>query len=258
MRARGRTAPTRRAREDRPGVPRRETSVLAAMLAAAPLALGVTEARAQEGPVTVDRGTFELRSGGTVVGREVFEIRREGGTVRAVGRITLDSAAGPILPAEVWLQADEGWRPQMLRFRPSAGELQQAVAVREGERLRLQITTGAGERWKEYMAPSDLSLVDPRIAHHYAFLLRQHGARLGAGGSVTVPAVVPWARDRVSVRLERGPEERIRLAGRERDAVRYRVVTGDLAAVVWAEDGGVLRVEWPDSGVVAVRVEEGR
>lgn len=258
MRGRERTASVRRTCEVRPGAARRRTSVFAALLAAAPLALGVPEARAQEGPVTVDQGAFEIRKDGTVLGREVFEIRREGGTVRAVGRITLDSAAGPILPAEVWLQADDGWKPQMLRFRPSAGELRQAVAVREGERLRLQITTEAGERWKEYMAPSDLSLVDPRIAHHYAFLLRQHRASLGPGGSVTVPAVVPWARDRVSLRLERGPEERISVVGGERSAVRYRVATGDLAAVVWAEDGTVLRVEWPDSGVVAVRVEGGR
>lgn len=258
MRGRERTASVRRTCEARPGAPRRRTSVLVALVTAVPLALGVPEARAQEGPVTVDQGAFELRKDGTVLGREVFEIRRERGTVRAVGRITLDSAAGPILPAEVWLQADDSWKPQTLRFRPSTGELQQAVAVREGERLRLQITTEAGERWKEFMAPSDLSLVDPRIAHHYAFLLRQHGARLDADGSVTVPAVVPWAGDRVSLRIEKGPVERIRVSGGERSAVRYRVATGDLAAVVWAEDGTVLRVEWPDSGVVAARVEGGR
>ena len=230
---------------------------IAALAALAAPAVGAGDARAQEGPVTVAQGAFELRRDGEAVGREVFEVRREGQTVRAVGRISLDASAGPLLPAEVWLQADSAWRPQMLRFRPASGDLRQAVAVREGDRLRLQIATEAGERWKEFLAPADLSLIDPRVAHHYVFLLRQHGARL-AGGPVTVPAVVPYARDRVSVRMERTGEERITAVGTERTATRYRVVTGELAAHVWADGGSVLRVEWPDSGIAAVLTAGGR
>ena len=233
-------------------------SAMSVLAALATLAIGAGDARAQEGPVTVAQGAFELRRGGEAVGREVFEVRREGQTVRAVGRISLEAAAGPLLPAEVWLQADSAWHPQMLRFRPASGDLRQAVAVREGERLRLQIATEAGERWKEFLAPADLSLIDPRVAHHYVFLLRQHGDRLAGGGPVTVPAVVPYARDRVSVRMERTGEERITAGGIERTAARYRVVTGELAAVVWADGGSVLRVEWPDSGIAAVLSAGGR
>ena len=233
-------------------------SPMPALAGLAALALGAADARGQEGPVTVAQGAFELRSDGEAVGREVFEVRREGQTVRAVGRISLDASAGPLLPAEVWLQADSAWHPQMLRFRPASGDLRQAVAVREGDRLRLQIATEAGERWKEFMAPADLSLIDPRVAHHYVFLLRQHGDRLAAGGPVAVPAVVPYARDRVTVRMERTGEERVSVGGADRNAARYRVVTGDLAAHVWADGSDVLRVEWPDSGVAAVLTAGGR
>lgn len=229
-----------------------------AVAGAAALALGTGDARAQEGPATVAQGAFDLERDGRVVGREVFEIRREGQTVRAVGRISLDSAAGPLLPAEVWLQADSAWQPQMLRFRPVSGELRQAVAVREGDRLRLQLTTEAGDRWKEFMAPPDLSLIDPRVAHHYVFLLRQHAGRLVGSGPLTVPAIVPYARDRVSVRIEREAEERISTDGGVRSAVRYRVATGEITALVWADDGTVLRVEWPDAGIAAVRTGGGR
>ena len=212
---------------------------------------------AQPTVTTLDQGTFELRRGDAPVGREVFEIRREGGSIRAVGRISLDREAGPLLPAEVWLQADSTWRPQMLRFRPAAGDLRQAVAVREGDRLRLQLTTEAGERWKEFMAPRDLSLVDPRVAHHYAFLLHQHRSSLGEGQSVDVPAVVPWKGDRVTVRIASSGEEQVTVAGRPRPARRYRITTAELEASVWATTGGsVLRVEWPDSGITAVRTGE--
>lgn len=226
---------------------------LTACLLTVPAGLGAQEARA-----TIDRGTFELRSGGSVVGSETYEIRRDGGTIRAVGRISLESEAGPLLPAEVWLQADSTWKPQMLRFRPARGDLRQAVAVREGDRLRLQLTTEEGERWKEFMAPSDLSLVDPRVAHHYAFLIRQHRDALQGGGQVSIPAVVPWQRDRVTVRITREGEESVQVGGSSRSAVRHVVRTGDMEARVWAErDGTVLRVEWPGSGVVAVRTGQG-
>lgn len=232
--------------------------------AAALAALGIcsfatpTGLDAQQAAVTLDRGTYVLLRNGAPVGREVFEIRREGGGIRAVGRISLDREAGPLLPAEVWLQADSTWRPQMLRFRPEAGELRQAVAVREGDRLRLQLTTEEGERWKEFMAPGELSLVDPRVAHHYTFLLHQHRTSLRAGGPLDVPAVVPWKRDRVTVRIAPAGEEQVTADGRSRSALRYRVTTAEMEASVWATpEGSVLRVEWPDSGVTAVRTGEG-
>lgn len=209
-------------------------------------------------PTTLEKGSYELRQGEAAVGREVFEIRREAATIRAVGRISLEREAGPLLPAEVWLQADSTWRPQMLRFRPASGDLQQAVAVREGERLRLQLTTEAGERWKEFVAPPDLSLVDPRVAHHYAFLLRQHRSRLREGGPIEVPAVVPWKRDRVNVRITPEGQAQVAVGGSSRTALLYRVTTAEMDARVWATaEGSVLRVEWPDSGVTAVRTGEG-
>ena len=229
-----------------------------ALTALAALVVGTGGVRAQEGPVIVAQGAFELQRDGEALGREIFEIRREGETVRAVGRISLDGSAGPLMPAEVWLQSDSAWMPQMMRFRPASGDLRQAVAVREGDRLRLQIATEAGERWKEFMAPAELSLIDPRVAHHYVFLLRQHGDRLADGGAVSVPAVVPYARDRVTIRMERTGEGRVSAAGATRNAVRYRFVTGDLAAIVWADGGSVLRVEWPDSGIAAVLAPGGR
>lgn len=233
-------------------------AVLAAAAAAAVSLIGVPgELGAQAGGATLERGTFELRRGGSVVGSEVYEIRREGATIRAVGRISLDSAAGPLLPAEVWLQADSTWKPQMLRFRPASGDLRQAVAVREGDRLRLQLSTEEGERWKEFMAPSDLSLVDPRVAHHYAFLIRQHGDALAGGAEISVPAVVPWKRDQVTVRISRGGEESVQVGGGTRTAVRYQVVTGDMETRVWADGDDVVRIEWPASGVVAVRTGRG-
>lgn len=222
------------------------------LLAAPP---GAPDALAAQGDRTVDQGTFELRVAGRTVGTETFEIRESGRQVRAAGRVVADSAAEGIRPLEVLLEADADYVPEILRLRPTAGDVRSVTAVREDERLRVQVSSAAGDRWKEFMASPELVLAEPAIAHHWGLILRQQRDRLRDGGRVEVPAVVPSEARRTTLRLRREGPDRVDLPGADRDGVRYAAaVGGDREIVIWTgEEGRVLRVESPSREVVAVR-----
>lgn len=227
----------------------------AAMLTVADLAAAAGQATQQ-----LDRGTFELRAGGESVGTETFAIRRERGSVRAVGRIQLTSGGTTWRAGQVWLQTDPNFRPQIFRLEPEASEGETAAAVRQDSRLRVQTTSSAGQRSKEFVASPELSVLHLDVAHHLYLLLRQHASALDAQGEIRVPAVLPVRRDRVTLRILRGETQEITVAGRPRQAVRHVVEAQDVRLEAWTDDQGrILRVHYPDSGRTAVRTqEEGR
>ena len=219
-------------------------------------AAAVPPAAAQAGQM-LDRGTFELREDGAGVGTETFAIRRERGSVRAVGRIQVSGGAGAWSSGQVWLQTDPDFRPQLFRMEPTGGDREMAAAVRQDGRLRVQTATSAGQRSKEFVAPPELSVLHLDVAHHLYFLLRQHAAALEADGRESVPAVLPVRRQRVTLTLRRGAAEEISVGGRTRQAVRH-VVEGEGRRVeVWTdEQGRILRVHYPGEGRTAVRTGE--
>lgn len=223
---------------------------LALGLGAATAGLSAQDAR------TVDSGTFEWRQDGRTVGRETFEIRKTGREVNAVGRVTTDSAVSGLRPVQVRLATDTAFVPRVFRLRPSAGKLRTVTAVREQARLRLQVSSEAGDRWKEFLASPELSLVEPGVAHHWLAILRQHRRALEAGGAVEVPAVVPTEAHRGSLTLQRRGTERVEVPGEDRSGVRYSaVLEGSGEFRIWtSEDGRVLRVETPSPGLTAVRL----
>lgn len=225
---------------------------LLAVLLAPTAAVGGLSAQTAQ---AVDAGTFELRVDGRTVGTESFEIRRSGRQVRAVGRVSLDSAVAGLHSLEVWLEADANYVPDRFRLRPSGGDLQSVTAVREEERLRLQVSSRAGDRWKEFLASPDLVLLEPGLAHPWLLILRQHRDGLEGRGAVEVPAVVPTEARRTSLSLRRQGPERVEVPGANRTAVRYTATLGggDEIRIWTAEDGRVLRVESPSRRLTAVR-----
>lgn len=226
---------------------------LAALVAAA----SAPDALAGQGERVVDRGSFELRVDGRTVGTETFEVRGSGRQVRAAGRIVLDSAVAGVRPLEVLLETDADHAPELFRLRPTAGDVRSVTAVREEGRLRVQVSTRAGDRWKEFVAPDGLVLVEPGIAHHWALVLRRHRDRLAGSAMIEVPAVVPSEARRASLRLRREGPDRAEVPGANRDAVRYTAtLDGSREFLIWtSEEGHVLRVESQETGVVAVRTE---
>lgn len=207
---------------------------------------------------SLDQGTYLLRVEGRRVGTEAFAIRREGRDIKAVGRVSLDTTT-TLTPLEVWLQTDTEYRPDLFRLRPGAGDLRAVTAVREERRLRLQISTKAGDRFKEFMAPPELSVLEPHIAHHYLLVLRQHRGPLAADGTARIPVVVPSRSDRFTLVLRRDGEEQIQVPAGSRSAIRYRLTLDGDEIRVWADaEGRVLRLEVPSRDLVAVRSGEER
>lgn len=233
---------------------RRIAGVALAALAAVASAPDALEAQGEQ---VVDRGSLELRVDGRTVGTESFEVRRSGRQFRAAGRIMLDSAVAGLRPLEVLLETDDVRAPELFRLRATVGEVGSVTAVREEGRLRVQVSSEAGDRWKEFVAPDDLVLVEPGIAHHWALILRQHRDRLAGSAMVEVTAVVPSEARRAPLRLRREGPDRVDLPGANRDAVRYAATLGEgREFLIWtSEEGHVLRVESLKTGVVAVRTE---
>lgn len=206
----------------------------------------------------LDRGTFDLRAGGASVGTETFAIRRERGSVRAVGRIQLTSGGTEWRAGQVWLQTDPDFRPQLFRMEPESSGGETAAAVRQDSRLRVQTTSSAGQRSKEFVASSELSVLHLDVAHHLYVLFLQHASALDAKGQVSVPAVLPVRRDRVTLQVRRGQTEEITVAGQARRAVRHVVEAQDVRLEAWTDDQGrILRVHYPETGRTAVRTQEG-
>lgn len=224
------------------------------------LAAGTPGTAAAQATRELDRGTFELRQDGSSVGTETFAVRRERSSVRAVGRIQLTSGVTTWRPGQVWLQTDPDFRPQLFRLEPmpeaEAGET--VAAVRQDDRVRVQVTSSAGQRSKEFVAPDGLSMLHLDVAHHLYVLLLQHASALDAEGEVRVPVVLPAGRQRMTLRIRREAREEITTGGGPRRAVRHVVEGEGVRLEAWTDgEGRVLRVHHPESGRTAVRVEEG-
>lgn len=227
-----------------------------AALAAAAVLLAVAPASVagqETGPL--DQGAYRLIVDGRVVGTETFEIREEGRTVRAVGRVRLDTALADLEPMMIWLQTNADLRPDLLRLRPEGSGPGSVTAIREDDRVRVRLSTSRGEQFRELMAPEGLVFLDVRVAHHWFLALRQHAGALAEGGVVRVPAVLPTGPAQVDLEIRRTGREPLETADRTVQAARHEV-SGEVSAVVWVDaEGRVLRLRLPEAKLTVERTE---
>jgi len=228
--------------------------VAPALLALAGAATSLAGQQAEE----LDAGNYEHRVNGERVGSERFAVRREGRDVRAVGRIELQTSTAVLRAMETGMRVGSGFAPELFRIRLPTGEVQSVVAIREEGRLRLQVTSSQGDRWQEFLAPDDLSVLEPRVAHHWYVVLRQHAAALEGAGRVRVPAVHALERRRVEMEIRRHGSEPVDLPGARRSGIRYTATLGDAGeARIWTDDEGrVLKVTMPALSWTAVRLPD--
>lgn len=218
------------------------TLAAAVLIGATPPAIAPAGAQA----TIVDAGSYELRAGDSVVGTETFTIRREGQTVQGVGRHELSADASPFRAIEVWLEANGSWRPSVFRLQTRVPRSTNVLALRDERRFRVNTESPEGNRWREYVAPPELVVLEPTAAHHYTFLLRQHADRLGAEETLEVPALVPSRGGQLTLVLRPGREVPLEWSGRTVATRRYDLTLDSEALRVWrAEDGRILRVEAP-------------
>lgn len=227
-------------------------------LGAAGLAvLAVVPLRAQT-VQNLDRGSYDIRFGDQSVGRETFVVRREGQVIKAVGRVSLNSARPPFVSEEVWLQTDSEFRPELFRLHPRSGDVENIVARRDGPRIRIQTTSKAGSRSQQLLAPDGLSILEPEIAHEYYIFFRQHAAAAAGGGSWSAPVVVPSLGKESTLHVRSAGADSVRIGGQARAATRFDLDLGGEKIQVWRDDQGrILEVRRPDRGWTAIRSNSG-
>lgn len=202
---------------------------------------------------TLDEGSFDISIAGRAAGKETFVIRREGLAVKAVGVVHMDSARPPFVSEQVWLQTDTTFQPELFQLKPRSGDVQDVIAHRDGNRLRLQTTSKEGNRSQQFVAAPRMAILEPGVAHEYYLLFREHAA-LGSGSDWSTPVIVPSLGERASVQVQTLGPDHVQAAGEERSATRYRVTLDREQIQVWLDDQGrVLRVSRPDRQWTATR-----
>ncbi|MFQ5690542.1 MAG: hypothetical protein ACE5HQ_09750 [Gemmatimonadota bacterium] len=203
----------------------------------------------------LDSGRFEIRVHDRKVGTETFAIRREGTRVRAVGRITVDTAAGGPISEDVRLQANAVFRPNGYALRSTSGPIHEIDGVWNGNRLRLHISSDEGERWKEFLTRGRVAVLERGVAHHFFLFFRQLAGTAAVGSRV--PVIVPSRNLKATAIVRERREGSVVMGGSERKAVRFEVEVAGVRNLVWLGDRGrVLQVATPSEGRVAIRLPE--
>lgn len=236
-----------RRRRTAPGA--RAAPLLAAL---ATVAIAPPPAARAQAPGEVDAGTLEIREGGRRVASETFAVRRQGGRLVAVGRVSAEGAGGPSF--EVGLEVDAELHPLRYELRPVAGSLPAVAVTRSGGRLRV-VTRGAeGERLREFLASDDLLLVERGVAHHHGLIARSALRIPGEPPRRVGDALSPLDGARVPIVLRASAETTLNVGGTERPARRLELSFGEETRIVWlASSGELLRVEIPSRGWTATR-----
>lgn len=217
------------------------------------LAGAATVAPAQT--VTLDEGSFRISVGGREVGTEVFSVRQNGSgenaVIIAVGRVVLDSEKGPQELSSELQVAGGSLRPAAYEVKVQGAGAEQIKGRVVGGRFSAQIVSPAGEMMREYLAGDGAVVVDEGVAHQYYFL-----ARRADGKSARMPVIIPRLSRQVVAQVAFGGADKIAIAGRSYDAVKYTVTApGTPAREVWTDsEGRVLRLEIADRKFIAQRV----
>lgn len=220
------------------------------------LLLFLPEAAAPQGRPQLDAGQYALEVGDRRVGTEAFAIRRSGQSVRAVGRVQVDSILEPFATMEVWLQTDLEYRPTLVRIQPESGD-STVVGVQEGNRFRVQITTERGTRFREFLAGSRTAVLEPTVAHHYYLLFRRISDSLSAAGEWSGTALLPSEARSATITVRGGEADSVSAGGRRTSARRYTVEFGDRTTRVWLDgEKRVLRLTGDDGRWAKVRISE--
>lgn len=221
------------------------------LAAPALIVLAATAASAQT--LTLDEGTFVLRSGGREIGREVFTIRQNGtgsgSVIVAQGRVDLNDSDGLVTNLEV---SGPSLRPASYQVQVEGDQPQKIAGRVAGGRFSARIVSPAGEMMREYLAGDGAVIIDEGVAHQNYFL-----ARRLAQAPFRVPVIVPRQSRQVSTSVAAPTDATLSIGGKSVEARRFSVQPqGGDARTVWADsEGRILRVEIPSRDLVAERTE---
>ncbi len=200
----------------------------------------------------LDAGRFEIRVQNRRVGVESFRVWREDGEVKAVGLVTLDGSGSA--PMDVRLQADERFRPTRYGLRAPQAGVTSVDGAWTDDRLRLHITSSDGERWKEFLTPGQVAVLEDGVAHHVLLLLQLLPAD-PVGTRLTV--IIPSRGEQSLAVVRSVRQEPIRLGDETMEARVYELEVSGSALLIWVDDDGrVVQVAAPDENRIATRLPD--
>jgi hypothetical protein len=226
----------------------RAALLLAAVLSAAPQP--VAAQTAAPGP---EAGVFVIRSSGTNLGTESFQIRETDAGWEATGELQLQVPGGPKVSETSSLRLGRDWKPARyvrLQQAPQKGSLTAEFAPGG---TRLSSDTAAGSQEQIFLLPADaLVVLDTNFFHHFGVLLRQFDA--ARTGTQAFNVFVPQEATPSIIRVILVGRETLPMGGAQMELQHFRATTEDIQIEIWATDRReIQRIEIPQANLEIAR-----
>ena len=236
------------------------TTALAAVLAAA-VAAGPQVSAAQTGPgapgsPSSEAGVFVIRSSGTSIGSERFQIRQTDAGWEATGELQLQVPGGPKISETSSLRMNAEWNPTRYERRQQAPQKGSLTAEFSPEGTLLTASTEAGAQEQIFLLPDDtLVVLDTNFFHHFAVLLRKFDT--DRTGTQAFNVFVPQEATPSIIRLILVGPETLAVPGApgaQMELLHFRATTEDIQIEIWTTDRReIQRIEIPQANLEIVR-----
>jgi hypothetical protein len=234
-------------------------AVLAAVLASGPQ-LSAAQARsgapaspAGSGPASSETGVFEIRSNGTAIGSERFQIRQTDAGWEAAGELQLQVPGGSKVSETSLLRVDRDWKPARYERRQQAPQTGSLTAEFSPEGTLLSANTGAGSQEQIFLLPEEgLVVLDTNFFHQYAVLLRQFDT--ARAGTQSFNVFVPQEATPSILRVTLVGPETLAVQGAPLELQHFRAATEDIQLEIWTTvRREIQRIEIPQANLEIVR-----
>ena len=227
-------------------------TLLAAGLAAV-LAPEVSAAQTVAGAPGAEAGVFAIRSNGTAIGSERFQIRQTDAGWEATGELQLQLPGGPKVSETSSLRMDRDWKPTRYERRQLAPQKGSLTAEFKPEGTLLSSNTAAGSQEQIFLLPKDgLVILDTNFFHQYAALLRQFDT--SRTGTQSFNVFVPQEATPAIIRVALVGRETLTVRGAPVELQHFRATTEDIQIEIWATDRReIQRIEIPQAKIEITR-----
>jgi len=230
--------------------PKALTAVLATVLAAG-VPSGPRTAAAQTAP-GADSGVFAIRSNGTGIGTERFQIRQTDAGWEATGELRLQVPGSPEMLETSALRMDRDWKPIGYERRQQAPQKGTLTAAFKAEGTLLTLNAEGGSLDQIFLLPEEVVVLDTNFFHQYSVLLRQFDT--ARTGTQSLNVFVPQEATPSIIRVVLIGPETLTVQGAPVELQHFRATTEDIQLEIWATgQGEIQRIEIPQANLEIVR-----
>ena len=196
---------------------------------------------------------FVIRSNGSNVGTERFQIQRTDAGWEATGELQLQVPGGPQVSETNVLRMTADWKPARYERRQQAPQKGVLTAEFTPDGTLLTSNTPAGSVEQIFLLPADaLVVLDTNFFHHYALLLRQFDT--ARTGTQSFNVFVPQEATPSIIRVTLVGPETLPVQGTPVALQHFRAATEDIQLEIWTTDRReIQRIEIPQANLEIVR-----